>query len=253
MKACQVMTGAIALALACTSAPAFADNDKIPPGDPCGEGNGQGTGNPCDGNNGNDGSNGNSGHHRHGGGTTPVVINLAMPPVSGRGAYVEQIGDSNRAGIAQSAANAYAHARQQGSRNEIDIHQKGNARSYLDALQDGYRNRATMVQGGTGQNVTYLVQDGDRNLANLNQSSGSGLFSGAVMTQMGNDNQMNLTQNGSDNRAKLTQDGNANTMTASQQGNGNRLIWSQEGNNLSHVAITQSGAGSLQINQSKGK
>ena len=83
----------VAAAAALMSAPAVAGNDHTPPGNPCAKNNG----NPCNGNNGNLGAQGNADKEKVKTDKTPPPIDLAMPPVSGRGAFIAQIGDGNAA------------------------------------------------------------------------------------------------------------------------------------------------------------
>ena len=243
----------IALTAAATAAfmtaPAVADTGIIPPGNPCLKNNG----NPCNNNNGNLGAQGNADHERVRIDKKPPPIDLAMPAVSGRGAYIAQIGDANVATINQTAPNAYARADQSGDANEADITQNGSGTAYARTVQTGDRNFARVEQHGSGQNVVTLDQNGNGNWAWSNQNASGAIHNGARLTQVGNDNDMMLVQDGGDNRAVLTQQGDGNGMTVAQLGDGNRLAWTQEGNNLSDLQITQTGGsakgGQLQITQ----
>ena len=230
-------------------APASADTSSTPPGLPCVKNNG----NPCNGNNGNLGKQGNANHEKVRIDKKPPPIDLAMPAVSGRGAYIAQIGDSNVATIRQIAPNAYARVVQDGNHNESDVTQSGSGSAYASALQDGEQNFNRIQQAGPGQNVVYLTQSGNGNWAWSNQDAAGAIHNGARMTQTGNDNDMMLVQEGSDNRALLSQTGDGNGMTAVQTGDGNRLIWTQEGSNLTDLQITQTGGaekgGQLMVTQ----
>lgn len=235
----KLLTAAGAIALLLSAAPAMADTEGTPPGDPCSKNNG----NPCNGNNGNLGDQGNSDHERVHIDKKPPPIDLPMPAVSGRGAFVTQIGDANVASIRQTAPNAYARVDQGGNGNEADVTQGGSGTGYVSASQGGDGNFARLEQGGIGQNVLYLTQTGTSNWAWSSQNASGALHNGARLTQTGSNNDMQLIQDGSDNRAVLTQDGDANGMTAVQLGEGNRLIWNQTGNNLTDLQISQTGGG----------
>ena len=229
-----------ALALAAAlgwSAPSAADTGSTPPGDPCLKNNG----NPCNGNNGNLGEQGNVDHEKVRIDRKPPPIDLAMPAVSGRGAYINQIGDANVATIVQTAPNAYARVDQDGSNNEVDASQTGAGTAYAHATQSGAGNFARIQQSGSGQNVTYLTQTGTSNWAWSKQSAEGALHNGARLVQNGDNNDMLLHQEGSDNLAVLTQEGDGNGMTAVQLGEGNRLTWIQLGVNLNDLQITQTG------------
>lgn len=244
----MVTTKIIGLALAATllslATPAHAQNNgHTPPGNPCGTGPGQGTGNPCNGNNGNAGAQGNTGSPP----SPPILIE--MPPVSGRGAFVDQIGNRNTARITQSSPNAYARVVQDGDDNDVDVRQQGSAASYLTARQTGARNDLRVTQEGSGQNVLHAVQQGHDNILAARQAAGSGSFNGAILSQLGDRNSVALVQEGSDNRALLTQSGDDNAMTVAQFGDGNRLTWTQEGNGNSNLGITQSGSQTLLVTQ----
>ena len=226
-----------AAALALLAVPAFADTGSTPPGNPCLKNNG----NPCNGNNGNLGEQGNADHERVRIDKKPPPIDLAMPPVSGRGAYISQIGDTNIASIGQTAPNAYARVDQDGAANEADVTQSGNGTAYARSAQTGQGNFARLQQGGSGQNVVTLAQTGNSNWAWINQNAVGAIHNGARLTQAGNNNDMALVQDGGDNLAVLTQEGDGNGMTAVQLGDGNRLTWIQQGSNLSDLQITQTG------------
>jgi hypothetical protein len=225
------------LALLAGSAPAAADNVKTPGGAPCLKNNG----NPCNNNNGNLGAQGNAGHEQVRIDKKPPPIDLAMPSVSGRGAYISQIGDTNIATVSQTAPNAFARVDQSGVANEADVTQRGTGTAYARATQTGQANFARVEQSGSGQNVVTLDQNGNRNWAWSNQTAAGAIHNGARLTQNGNDNDMLLVQDGSDNRAVLSQEGDGNGMTVAQQGVGNRLAWTQQGSNLSDLQITQTG------------
>lgn len=227
----------IVAALALVAAPALAENAKTPAGAPCLKNNG----NPCNNNNGNLGAQGNAGHERTRIDKTPPPIDLAMPAVSGRGAYISQIGDANLATIHQIAPNAYAQVDQDGSANEADVSQRESGTAYARLAQTGHGNFARVEQAGSGQNVLYLDQSGSGNWAWSNQNSIGAIHNGARLTQVGNYNDMMLVQDGSDNRAVLSQEGDGNGMSAVQLGDGNRLAWIQHGSNLSDLKITQTG------------
>jgi hypothetical protein len=243
------IVAAAAAGLLGASAPALADTASIPPGQPCLKDNG----NPCNGNNGNLGAQGNSGHEKTHIDKKPPPIDLAMPPVIGRGAFITQIGDANIATVRQTAPNAYAKVDQDGSANEGDITQSGSGSGYVQLGQTGTSNFARMQQGGTGQNVAYLSQSGTSNWAWVDQNAAGAIHNGARLSQSGDNNDMLLYQDGSDNRAQLSQEGDDNGMTAVQLGEGNRLIWSQQGTGLTDLQVTQTGGatktGQLMITQ----
>lgn len=247
-KLIAILAGAM---LALSVAPAQADTNSTPPGAPCDKNNG----NPCNGNNGNLGAQGNVN------GSVIIVdnpppIDLTMPPVTDRGVFISQVGDSNSATAVQTAPNAYARIDQDGDASEVDLTQSGTGTAYAEAKQSGNGNFARVQQSGSGQNVVYAMQDGNNNWMWSNQIALGAVFNGARMSQTGNNNDMELYQEGSDNLALLTQDGNSNGMTAVQIGEGNRLQWTQDGNNLSDLQITQTGGastgGQLMITQSNG-
>jgi hypothetical protein len=243
----------IALSAAATAAfmtaPAVADTARTPGGAPCLKNNG----NPCNNNNGNLGAQGNAGHERVRIDKKPPPIDLAMPAVSGRGAYIAQVGDAQVATIRQTAPDAYARADQSGDANEIDVTQSGSGTAYARAGQSGHGNFARVEQGGSGQNVVTLDQAGNGNWAWSNQNAVGAIHNGARLTQIGNDNDMLLIQDGGDNRAVLVQQGDGNGMTVAQLGDGNRLAWTQQGDHLSDLQVTQTGGsakgGQLSITQ----
>jgi minor curlin subunit len=245
----KILTVAGALALMLGAAPAAADNVKTPGGAPCLKNNG----NPCNNNNGNLGAQGNADHERVRIDKKPPLIDLAMPAVSGRGAYIAQIGQAHVATIKQTAPNAYARVDQSGDANEADVTQSGSGTAYARSTQTGHGNFARVEQNGSGQNVVSLVQNGGGNWAWSNQNASGAIHNGARLSQTGNDNDMLLSQDGGDNRAVLTQEGDGNGMTVAQLGDGNRLAWTQQGNNLSDLQITQTGGaeknGQLMITQ----
>ena len=241
-----------ALAAACASAPALADTDSVPPGNPCAKNNG----NPCKGNNGNIGDQGNVGHDKVKIDRHPPPIDIAMPAVVDRGVFITQIGDTNEASAVQTAPNAYAAITQDGNSNDADVAQTGAGSFYVEASQTGDENFARVQQSGSGQNVLYATQSGNGNWLWSNQVALGAIHNGAIMTQTGDDNDMMLYQEGSDNLAILAQQGDGNGMSAVQLGEGNRLAWTQEGDNLSDLQITQTGGsehgGQLLITQTNG-
>lgn len=244
-----ILSSVLGLAIAVAAVPAVADTTSTPPGAPCLKDNG----NPCNNNNGNLGEQGNADHEKVKIDKKPPPIDLPMPAVSGRAAYITQIGDSQVATVRQTAPNAYAEVKQEGSSNEADVTQAGTGTAYADSAQEGAGNFARIQQTGSGQNVVYLTQNGNGNWAWANQNAIGAIHNGARMTQTGDSNDMALLQDGSDNRALLSQEGDGNGMTAMQVGDGNRLIWTQQGSNLTDLQITQtSGAekgGQLMVTQ----
>jgi hypothetical protein len=232
-----LLKAAGALALMWVATPAAAENVRTPGGAPCLKNNG----NPCNNNNGNLGAQGNAGHERVRIDKSPPPIDLAMPAVAGRGAYISQIGDANIATVRQTAPRAFAQVDQSGDANEADVSQKGSGTAYARSTQSGRANFARIEQDGSGQNVLFLSQAGSGNWAWSNQNAVGAIHNGARLTQIGNDNDMLLVQDGGDNRAVLTQEGDGNGMTVAQFGDGNRLAWTQQGNNLSDLQITQTG------------
>lgn len=239
LTACLAVGSLLALA----TAPVLAENGKEPPGAPCNKGNG----NPCNGNPGNDGQQGNGGG-RGGHGGHPPTIDIPVAPVSGRGAFITQIGEANRASAAQSGPNALVAIHQAGDRNRADVTQSGTRSDFADVVQLGDKNVAVAVQSGTGQNVLWVAQAGWRNNVTAAQDSNGG-FNGAILAQAGYGNQMHLTQDGGDNKAVLAQAGNDNAMSATQNGDGNRLVWTQLGSGLPDLGIIQNGGQAVQITQ----
>jgi hypothetical protein len=219
------------------SRPATAKNSAAPLGNPCLKGNG----NPCNENNGNLGAQGNAAHEKTRIDKKPPAIDLPLPLVGGRQAYISQVGDRNVASIIQTAPNAYGRIDQEGDANEADVTQHGSGSGYIAARQLGDGNFARLEQDGAGKNVLYLTQTGASNWAWATQQSSGALHNGARLAQTGNNNDMALHQNGGDNRALLTQEGDGNGMTAVQNGDGNRLIWTQQGMNLTDLRIVQEG------------
>ncbi len=239
-----------ALLVIAGATPAHADNNKVPPGNPCGDGPGKGTGNPCNGNNGNDGAQGNAGSNRGGGGGNAPFDPVALPNADDRGVFITQVGETNRAEVRQASGSSYTRIAQDGSENATVLVQGASGRHYASVAQDGDNNTLDGVQDGSGQTVLLLAQQGDGNGAIIRQSDDGTGYSAAAVQQSGNGNQLVLVQDGSDNQARLTQDGDDNAMTATQLNNGNRLEWSQTGDGLADLGIVQTGNGSLQITQS---
>lgn len=235
----KLIAATAALSLGWVAAPANADTAKTPPGNPCAKNNG----NPCNGNNGNAGAQGNAGHDKVKIDKKPPLMGIGMPSVSGRGAYVSQIGDSNQANIVQTAANAYAKVEQDGDANDSDIAQTGTGSAYIESSQEGDGNFARLQQSGSGANVAYVTQSGNGNWLESNQVALGAVHNGAILTQTGDNNDMSLYQEGSDNLAALTQEGDDNGMSAVQLGDGNRLSWTQQGSGLTDLQITQTGGG----------
>jgi hypothetical protein len=238
-------TGALAALLLCLPAPQLlARTDHTPPGDPCAKSNG----NPCNGNQGNSGSQGNSGKEKVTYGQ-PGPIDIPLPPIGNRAAYINQIGDDHRANILQGGGLAYARIDQEGSGHDAAIVQSDGGTAYAKVGQAGTDNLARVTQSGEGRNILYLAQQGSLNVAKVDQDAKGTAPNGAIVTQMGSGNAMELDQAGSDNRAILTQNGDNNAMTAVQNGDANRLIWTQTGSNLSNLSIEQSGGQALQVTQ----
>jgi hypothetical protein len=241
----------LALGLAALSALALAPaaqagTDKETPGKPCVPGGGQGTGNPCQGNNGNPSPEGNA---------KEKVVRDTNPPRftiirgTGRGAFIDQVGDANNAAITQTRNTQYARTDQTGDRNSAMTAQTGTGAHYASVTQDGSDNTARLSQSGTGAQVAYLSQDGDGNLMTVTQNGGL-TTSGVAATQLGDRNTMSLTQNGENNMARLTQNGSDSTMTAVQNGN-NQLTWTQNGVGLSDLQITQPAGQALLVTQTR--
>jgi len=235
------------LLLGTAAAPAVADTDKTPPGDPCGSGPGKGTGNPCGGNNGNPGQQGNAGK-----GGAPEFEPIELPPAQDSGAFITQIGETNRAQVTQGSARSYARVVQSGEINIASIEQRAGGTHYAATAQVGDKNEISAVQDGSGQTVLLLAQQGDRNSALVRQTDSGTAYSAAAIQQTGDGNRLTLVQDGSDNQARLTQEGNDNRLDAVQLGSGNRLEWSQWGDGLSGTQVVQTGNGALQITQGVG-
>lgn len=233
------LTAILAAAMMSFAAPVLADTGNIPPGDPCGDGNGAGTGNPCGGNNGNSGENGNAGF---------TFEEIAVPVQEDRGAFISQIGSGNTAEADQQGTSAYARVIQNGDANQVDLRQD-DGNHYTEIAQDGDSNTVFAGQDGNGQAALLLAQRGSGNSAELSQFESGDLYSAAAISQSGSGNRLNLVQDGSDNQARLAQSGDNNIMTATQLGAGNRLEWTQNGSGLSDLQITQDGGQALQITQ----
>ena len=177
----------------------------------------------------------------------------AVSALSGRGAFISQIGDANRARIDQTGragGDAYARISQDGSGNSAAVDQQGAGGKYADVAQDGDRNLAEVVQGGDAATVV-LTQSGSSNRAFADQQS-SGGFSGAVLAQAGSGNEMRLLQSSGDNHAVLRQEGSDNRMTLTQSGGDNRAMWTQIGSGLPDLNITQDGGMRMNITQTSG-
>lgn len=240
----------VAAIAALLAAPVEAQNSNVPPGNPCLKNNG----NPCNGNNGNLGRQGNASGERRTIDRKPPPIAMSMPGVSGRGAFVDQIGAGSTATIVQTAPHAYARVTQDGGPgNEVDLAQRGSGVAYASIRQSGSTQFARTEQGGSGSNALWVTQTGTNNWLWSRQSADGPLFNGALLSQAGNYNDMLLQQTGSDNRAVLSQEGDNNGMSVTQSGVGNRLTWTQQGNYLTDLQITQTGGavpgGQLQITQ----
>jgi hypothetical protein len=168
-----------------------------------------------------------------------------------RGVFVAQVGDGNRADIAQQNSDSLARVVQNGNDNELGLTQNGSAPHRAQIGQDGDGNHVTAAQDGDGSTELTLVQDGDGNTASVLQRETSlAERTGADILQRGNGNTIVLIQNGSDNSASLAQQGDDNVMTANQLDSGNRLAWSQIGDNLTDLRIEQQGGANLEITQS---
>lgn len=247
MHARLILAAASTLILALGAAPALAEGGAAATA--CSKSSGD----PCKGSNGKLGQQGNSPDEKINVHTRPASIALPMPSVSGRAAFISQIGDANVASIVQTAPDAHARIEQDGTRNDADVTQKGSGTGYVLARQTGEGNSARLQQDGTGQNALFLTQSGTSNWAWSSQTASGSVHNGAVLSQIGSSNDLMLVQNGSDNRAVLTQEGDGNGMTAVQNGDGNRLAWTQQGSGLTDLQITQSGGqvpgGQLQITQ----
>lgn len=237
-----------ALLLGTAVTPAWADTDRVPPGNPCGDGPGEGTGNPCGGNNGNPGAQGNAGNRP----AQPEFEPIDLPPTEDSGVFITQIGDTNRAKVLQGSTASYARIAQDGEGNAVDLKQDGDGVHYAGVAQDGNDNVLDAEQGGTGQTVLLLAQRGNGNEALIRQNDTGPAYSAAAIQQSGDGNSLTLVQEGGDNQARLMQEGNDNRMDAVQLGAGNRLAWSQQGDGLSGTQVVQTGSSNLQITQGSG-
>lgn len=242
----RLLSSLAALALAGWATPGLADTDTETPGAPCEPGGGVGTGNPCDGNQGNPSPEGNAGEK--------VKYDKKPDPFTivrgeGRGAFITQIGDANRASIAQSRNTQYARIDQRGDGNTASAAQSGSGAHYalIEQRQDG--NAATLTQSGVGTQIAYLTQDGIANAMSVTQNGGL-TTSGVEALQLGDRNTMSLTQNGENNMARLEQNGSDSAMTATQNGN-NQLTWIQTGTGLSDLQITQPAGQALLVTQTR--
>lgn len=237
---------AAALAALLLAPAAQAGTTKETPGAPCTPGGGSGTGNPCNGNNGNPSPEGNA---------KEKVVKDYNPPRftivrgTGRGAFIEQVGDANRATITQTRNTQYARIAQTGDRNTATAAQSGTGAHYAAVAQEGSDNTASLIQSGAGAQVAYLTQDGSANVMTIKQNGGL-TTSGVAAMQLGDRNTMSLTQNGENNMARLTQNGSDSAMTAVQNGN-NQLTWTQTGVGLSDLQITQPAGQSLLVTQTR--
>jgi hypothetical protein len=238
--------GLVALSALAMAPAVQAGTDKETPGSPCVPGGGQGTGNPCNGNNGNPSPEGNA---------KEKVVRDTHPPRftivrgTGSGAFIDQIGDANKATISQTRNTQYARIDQTGDRNKATAGQSGIGAHYAAIDQKGDDNTATLNQSGTGTQVAYLAQDGLSNVVTVTQNGGL-TTSGVQAMQLGDRNAMALTQNGENNMARLSQAGSDNAMTAVQNGN-NQLTWTQTGSGLSDLQITQPAGQALLVTQSR--
>lgn len=227
-----------ALVSAFAAAEASAQTSQVPPGNPCLKNNG----NPCNGNNGNLGKQGNASGERRDIDRKPPPISMTMPAVSGRGAFIDQVGQGATASIVQTAPNAYARVVQNdGPGNEVDVTQRGTGTAYASITQSGSTQFARTEQAGSGRNALWVTQSGTDNWLWSRQFADGAPFNGAALRQVGNSNDMLLLQTGSDNLAVLSQEGDGNGMTVAQNGVGNRLTWKQQGSYLSDLQIVQSG------------
>ena len=246
MKRSILAAGVAALSALMLAPAAHAKTDKETPGKPCEPGGGQGTGNPCNGNNGNPSPEGNA---------KEKVVRDYDPPRftivrgTGRGAFIDQIGNVNSATITQTRNSQYARIAQTGDRNVASAAQSGPGAHYGTIVQEGSDNTAALTQSGAGAQVAYLTQDGVANQMTVTQNGGM-TTSGVEALQMGDRNTMSLTQNGENNMARLTQNGSDSTMTAVQNGN-NQLTWTQTGVGLSDLQITQPAGQALLVTQTK--
>lgn len=225
MRHCTATASMLAIAALLGTAPASATN-KTPSGNAGGQGQAKGV-------------------------TTgrPPAFYISRPSVSGRDAYVTQIGETNRASVRQSAPDARAEVVQTGDRNDAEVVQNGRV-GYAQIRQIGDSNAATATQSGKGGNTLFLAQLGSHNSAVVSQESAM-LENGARLLQSGQGNVMTLAQSGNDNQAQLTQQGDNNVMNAAQTGAGNRLDWTQQGSGLASLSVTQTGGQAIQIVQTR--
>lgn len=181
----------------------------------------------------------------------PGPMSIGRPAVRDRGVFISQVGNGNTARVAQSAPSAAVSAHQRGNNNHLQLSQNGYAVAYAHVAQSGNANNAALAQGGAdGGNTLYVSQGGNRNTARATQFATTG-ENGAMLTQTGSGNKVQLAQSGADNQAELAQSGDNNRMVAAQEGAGNRLIWTQTGNNLLPLGIHQTGNQAIQITQTK--
>ena len=175
------------------------------------------------------------------------AITAAVPQVSGRSAYVSQIGEDNQVTLRQSGE-AQADVQQFGFANSARITQSAISEVRASLSQIGGENVALLDQTGAGSAMLIVQQNGRSNSAVALQN-GDNAYNAAQLTQAGDGNSVVLTQYGSSNEAALSQFGNSNRMSVEQSGSGNSLEWAQVGNNLSAPTVSQSGGSSMQITQ----
>jgi hypothetical protein len=245
----RLALGLFAAGALAATAPVQAKTDKETPGGPCADGPGKGVGNPCKGNNGNPSPEGNAKKERVDYNPNPTPFTIARPG-NDRGAFINQIGDANRAMIGQQASGQYARIDQNGETNLADVAQAGSAAHYATVNQTGDANALSLTQGGSAVQVALLSQQGNGNVMAVGQQ-GASVSSGVAASQLGDNNAMTLAQSGDNNQALLTQNGSGNAMTASQTGGNNQLIWTQNGDYLSDLAISQQGGAAIQVTQSR--
>lgn len=187
-------------------------------------------------------------------GTSSQSITISRPEPLRTSAFVTQIGDANDASISQSSSHQFARVLQNGDNGTVRVDQQGEGIAYLEVDQAGLLNSFVVRQTAEfgGGNIVMAEQDGENNAILLDQFAAAGNLNGAVLTQQGMGNQMELNQAGSDNRAELVQTGDNNAMTATQNGSANQLRWVQDGNGLSDLQIVQSGNQAISITQSNG-
>lgn len=170
--------------------------------------------------------------------------------LTGSGAYIDQIGSSNRATISQRRGSnrTFAAVSQLGDDNVAVISQDS-ASAYAAIAQAGDENSASVTQSGSANNTALISQRGDGNQADVAQTSG---FIGhvAAIQQTGYRNSISLNQGGEDNSAILTQDGDDNSMSVSQTSSGNALTWAQAGSNLGGSVTMDGESRALTIMQS---